>query len=403
MSDDVLFRNKAVEAQNVMNGRVRVAPPVSWTATTVLLGVMLAGAIAFASLATFSRTVEVEGALDTVSASMQIVSPARGRVMLSAQQGDEVEVGDTIAVTRLETLSGDESQINRRRDILLEEIDDAQRRANAARQAGEARASASLSRADAARQRGEALSAQLEQARRQTAVAVADLERAKSIAERGFVSRRDLEARESEVSRRRQEEARISEEIARARGEAMEAEAVAAQARSESIFSAEDALQAASRARRDLAADETVMETRHESDITGTIASLPVRDGETVDAGQLIAIVVPEEDDMVAVLRIPASAMSDLKEGQEIGVSVDAYPYQTFGMIKTKVTKISRVAVEGKDGPEYEIEARMPEMMMVYSEPVALLPGMTLTARITTRRRTIIEWILEPLYAVGRR
>ena len=183
----------------------------------------------------------------------------------------------------------------------------------------------------------------------------------------------------------------------------MEAEAVAAQARSESIFSAEDALQAASRARRDLAADEAVMETRHESDITGTIASLPVRDGETVDAGQLIAIVVPEEDDMVAVLRIPASAMSDLKEGQEIGVSVDAYPYQTFGMIKTKVTKISRVAVEGKDGPEYEIEARMPEMMMVYGEPVALLPGMTLTARITTRRRTIIEWILEPLYAVGRR
>lgn len=386
-----------------MNGRVRVAPPVSWTATTVLLGVILAGAIAFASMATFSRTVEVEGALDTVSASMQIVSPARGRVTLSVQQGDEVEVGDTIAITRLETLSGDEGQIDRRRNILLEEIDDAQRRADAARQAGEARASASLSRASAARQRGEALSAQLEQARRQTAVAIADLERARSISERGFISKRDLEARESEVSRRRQEEARISEEIARARGEAMEAEAVAAQARSESIFSAEDALQAASRARRDLAADEAVMETRHESDITGTIASLPVRDGETVDAGQLIAIVVPEEDDMVAVLRIPASAMSDLKEGQEIGVSVDAYPYQTFGMIKTKVTKISRVAVEGKDGPEYEIEARMPEMMMVYGEPVALLPGMTLTARITTRRRTIIEWILEPLYAVGRR
>lgn len=403
MSDDVLFRNKAVEAQNVMNGRVRVAPPVSWTATTVLLGVILAGAIAFASMATFSRTVEVEGALDTVSASMRIVSPARGRVTLSAQQGDEVEAGDTIAVTRLETLSGDDSQIDRRRDILLEEIDDAQRRADAARQAGESRASASLSRASAARQRGEALSAQLEQARRQTAVAETDLERARSIAERGFLSKRDLEAREAEVSRRRQEEARISEEIARAHGEAMEAEAIAAQARSESVFSAEDALQAASRARRDLAADEAVREARHESDITGTIASLPVRDGEMVDAGQLIAIVVPEEDDMVAVLRIPASAMSNLKEGQEIGISVDAYPYQTYGMIKTKVSKISRVAVEGKDGPEYEIEASMPETMMVYGEPVALLPGMTLTARITTRRRSIIEWILEPLYAVGRR
>jgi len=403
MSDDELFRNKAVEAQNVMNGRVRVAPPVSWTATTTLLGVILAGAIVFASMATFSRTVEVSGALDTVAASMQIVAPARGRVTLSVQQGDDVDAGDAIAVTRLETLSGDDDQIDKRRDILLEEIDDAQRRADAARQAGEARASANMSRAVAARQRRDALVAQLEEARRQTTVAIADLERARSIADRGFLSKRDLESRESEVSRRRQEEARISEEIARARGEALEAEALAAQARSESIFSAEDALQSASRARRDLSADEAVRETRHDSDISGRVASLPVRNGEIVDAGQLIAIVVPEEDDMVAVLRIPAGSMSDLKEGQEIGVSVDAYPYQTYGMIKTVVSKISRVAVEGKEGPEYEIMARMPKTMMVYGEPVALLPGMTLTARITTRRRTIMEWILEPLYAVGRR
>ncbi|WP_298842407.1 HlyD family efflux transporter periplasmic adaptor subunit [uncultured Salinicola sp.] len=403
MSDDELFRNKAVEAQNVMNGRVRVAPPTSWTATTVLLGVILAGAIAFASMATFSRTVEVKGSLDTVAASMQIVAPARGRVRLSHRQGDDIEVGETIAVTRLETLSGDDGQIDRRRDILQSEIDDARRRADAARQAGEARASANISRARAARQRGDALASQLEQARRQTAVAITDLDRARSIAERGFLSKRDLESRESEVSRRRQEEARIAEEIARAHGEALEAEALATQARSESVFSAEDALQAASRARRDLAADEAVRETRHDSDIAGRIASLPVKDGETVDAGQIIAIVVPEEDDMVAVMRMPAGSMSDLREGQEIGVSVDAYPYQTYGMIKTRISRISRFAVEGKDGPEYEIEANMPKTMMVYGEPVALLPGMTLTARITTRRRSIMEWILEPLYAVGRR
>ena len=400
---DELFRSKALEAQNVMNGRVRVAPPVSWTATTILLGTLVATSIAFASLATYSRTVEIEGSLETTSASIQIEAPSRGRVSLSVDQGDAVAAGDHLAVTRLETIAGSGDQVEMRRTILREEIQRAQERAEAANRAGDSRASANISQANAARERAGALADQLDQARRQTAVALEDLERARSIADRGFLSRRDLEARESEVSRKRQEEARIAEEIARARGDAMEAEALAAEARSEALFSAQDALQSATRAQRGLAADDAVSETKHISDISGTVASLPVRDGQMVEAGQLIAIVVPENTDMVAELRVPASAMTDIHEGQVIGISVDAYPYQTYGMIKTTITSLSRIAVEGSDGPEYIVEAKMPETMMVHGEPAQLLPGMTITARITTRERSLLEWLLEPLYAVGRR
>jgi membrane fusion protein len=32
-----------------------------------------------------------------------------------------------------------------------------------------------------------------------------------------------------------------------------------------------------------------------------------------------------------------------------------------------------------------------------------LLSGMTLSARITTRKQSLLEWLFEPLYAVGRR
>jgi membrane fusion protein len=400
---DRLFRNRAVEARNVMNGRVRVAPPVSWTATSLLLGGLVIAALVFASLATYSRTIEAQGSLETSIASTRLVAPEAGTVSLKVDQGDRIGEGAVVAVTRIDTLSGTSDMMAERRRILESEVQDARYRADAARQAGESRAQAASARARAARMRSDALAAQLDSARRQTAIAREDLERATSIAERGFLSRRDLEIRQAEVDRREQEESRISEEMARARGDALEADAMGAEARSSAIYSARDALESSARAERDLASDASVSETRHVSRVSGTVAALPVRDGQSVGRGDTIAVIVPEGSRMTAMLKVPSSAMTDVREGMEVGISIDAYPYQTFGLVRATITKVSRTVLEDGDTPYYSLEATMPETFLAYGEPVSLLPGMTITGRIRTRERTLLEWMLEPLYAVARR
>jgi membrane fusion protein len=40
---------------------------------------------------------------------------------------------------------------------------------------------------------------------------------------------------------------------------------------------------------------------------------------------------------------------------------------------------------------------------MAFRRKQSLLAGMTLSARIVTRKQTLLEWLFEPIYAVNRR
>ena len=43
------------------------------------------------------------------------------------------------------------------------------------------------------------------------------------------------------------------------------------------------------------------------------------------------------------------------------------------------------------------------ESVRAFGQARPLRPGMTVTARVTTRSRSLAEWLFEPLYAVRRR
>jgi len=59
---------------------------------------------------------------------------------------------------------------------------------------------------------------------------------------------------------------------------------------------------------------------------------------------------------------------------------------------------------EEKAEPVYIVRAKLDRNSVnAFGRDRALLPGMTLSARITTEHRTLLEWLFEPLYAVGRR
>ena len=54
--------------------------------------------------------------------------------------------------------------------------------------------------------------------------------------------------------------------------------------------------------------------------------------------------------------------------------------------------------------PLYRVLVRLNgQSVDAYGEPVALRPGMALSADILLDRRRLIEWVLEPLYGFSRR
>lgn len=398
-----LFRPEAVEAQNAFNGRVRIAPPMRWMFVNLLLVVLVAGALVFASFANYARTVQAAGVIDTTSGTPIIAAQQQGRLDLKVKVGDTVKPGDVIAITHAVARNADGDLADIRRDASLDEAESADLMASSAQAAGRARAQAQQARADAATSRLASLDEQLRQARERTARARSDLERARQIAERGFLSRSDLDQRESAVAERRQAEAMVAEQIALARGERESAIAEAAQATQEAESLAFDARSTASRARRSAVEADALAQIVHVANAAGEIASLPLRDGALLQPGDTIAVIVPQDSRKVARISVPAAAMSDLRPGQPIRVAIDAYPFQTFGTVNAKVASVSQATTMGEDGPIFIVEAQLPETLPFYNGKAELLPGMTLNARITTRERSFLAWLLDPLLAVSRR
>jgi membrane fusion protein len=142
---------------------------------------------------------------------------------------------------------------------------------------------------------------------------------------------------------------------------------------------------------------------------SGMATAITVKAGQSVGPSTPLLSIIPKGSKLRAELPIPATMIGFVRIGQEVKLSIDAFPYQQFGTIKARISSIpgapiSTADAKGNPVPVYitiaEIEA---PYIMAFGKKQPLLSGMTLSARITTRKQSLFEWLFEPLYAVGRR
>ena len=82
---------------------------------------------------------------------------------------------------------------------------------------------------------------------------------------------------------------------------------------------------------------------------------------------------------------------------------------QRFGTIRGLVADIATMVVNrpttgGGQVPVYLVTVEIPDAhVRAFGRRQPLLPGMTLTARIVTEKRSLLEWLFEPLFAVRNR
>jgi membrane fusion protein len=92
---------------------------------------------------------------------------------------------------------------------------------------------------------------------------------------------------------------------------------------------------------------------------------------------------------------------------------LQAFPYQRFGAVKGAIKAISttvlgptEIAIPGLkiEEPVFRIRVALGrEDIEAYGEAIPLQPGMVLSADIVFDRRSLIEWLFDPLFAVARR
>ncbi|MGE0698753.1 MAG: multidrug transporter, partial [Hyphomicrobiaceae bacterium] len=99
--------------------------------------------------------------------------------------------------------------------------------------------------------------------------------------------------------------------------------------------------------------------------------------------------------------------------GQEVKISLQAFPFQRFGTVSGTIRSVSttvlapnEVTIQGLNiqEPVYRIRVTMGrEAIYAYSETVPMQPGMLVSADIVFDRRSLLQWLFDPIYAVARR
>jgi membrane fusion protein len=146
--------------------------------------------------------------------------------------------------------------------------------------------------------------------------------------------------------------------------------------------------------------------------IAGRIASLVARPGYPADERRALCEILPLGAKLAAELFVPSSAMTLVRQGQEVRLLYDAFPYSKFGSQVGHVIDVSRSAVLPAEAaapieikePVYLVHVSLDhDAINTFGRETPLQVGMTLRADIVLESRSIFEWLFEPIYAVRAR
>ncbi|UXI66708.1 HlyD family secretion protein [Tahibacter amnicola] len=408
-----LFRQEVLVArQRRLEGEVLVVRPVTGRFLSAALGVALVAAGLFAATARFTRTETAPGVLMPVEGTVRLRAPTEGVVtQVPARVGDAVTAGQSLLSLRSERRDAEGVAVDH---IRVDELTESLERLETQIDALDAQQRLERHQREATLEdRERALAGAAEQHNVQLSrqqLAADKLERQRSLAEKGVLSRVQWQELQEQGLALRVQTLSIARELQSARTERDTARtrlaqfpAEAAQQRDSLLQQRADLTDRLTQAR--LAAGSQVSAPRN-----GRVAAVLVTPGETVKAGQPLVVVVDDSVPLEARLLLPSRAMGFLRVGQAVQLKLDAFTFQRYGALAGTIREVAGVAVTGEDlldaglastEPLYPVSVQLARQHMpALGESRPLTAGMRLSADIVIDRPSLLDWILEPLYSL---
>lgn len=153
-----------------------------------------------------------------------------------------------------------------------------------------------------------------------------------------------------------------------------------------------------------------------QSHTTGAVSTINGEVGQFVDLSKPLMTILPENTSLIAQLYVPSRAIGFVKQGDQVLLRYQAYPYQKFGHAKAKILSVAKTAIAGQDlktigtispqqqinnEPVYLVRAQLnKQTVKAYGNNMPLQVGMTFEADIMHDTRNLYEWVLEPLFSI---
>ncbi len=141
----------------------------------------------------------------------------------------------------------------------------------------------------------------------------------------------------------------------------------------------------------------------------GVITGIQVNMGESVTANYPLLYIIPKDSELVAELLLPTRSAGFVQEGDNARLRFDAFPYQRFGFINSQISKIDQALIIPNEiklpvqlqEPVYRLRAKINQQQInAYGKAFNLKSGMLFEADIMLEQRTLIQWLLEPIYSL---
>lgn len=140
----------------------------------------------------------------------------------------------------------------------------------------------------------------------------------------------------------------------------------------------------------------------------GTVSGVLPRAGHFINAGSIVLSLLPEEAELEAILYVPTSAIAFIESGQDVRLRFHAFPYERFGVQQGKVHEVSHTVLLPEEvsditlqEPSYRVRVRLSsQQIQAYNRELSLRAGMTLDGDVITERRSLLQWLFDPIYSI---
>ncbi|QMV16077.1 HlyD family type I secretion periplasmic adaptor subunit [Vibrio spartinae] len=135
------------------------------------------------------------------------------------------------------------------------------------------------------------------------------------------------------------------------------------------------------------------------SPVTGTVKTLNVNTvGGVIQPGMDIVEIVPSEDTLLVEAKIAPQDIAFLRPNLHAIVKFSAYNFSKYGGLEGTLEHISADTSQDEEGNSfYIVRVRTFSTTLHHDGDLPIIPGMTASVDIITGKRTVMEYLLQPI------
>ncbi len=404
-----LFRQEAIDAQREkFFGEATIARPLPFWMLTALAAGAAVLMVAVAVWGQYTRRERVEGFLALDVGAAKVLIPDAGRIVeLMVKEGQEVALGAPLAKISYDrsteasssTSGAVAKELAQRRSILEKEQD--QWRDLGEQQVQQLRKKvvdlqSELTQIDAEMklQEKRLLSA------REQAQKFADLAKDKFYSDVAVRQKQDdVTDQEIRLQALKRQRIAVDRDLSNAR---MEEPAITLKARAQ----VDQVSRQISEVQQTLATEDARRETVIRAPINGTVTNIAINQGQSVAADALLATVLPKGSVLHVELLVPTRAIGFVTKGKEVVMRYEAFPFERFGQYRGVIADVSQAVWSAGERvgpltikePVYRVDVKLDrQTVAALGQEYPLRSGMLVNADILLEKRSLLEWIFEPV------